>query len=77
MNTMSTMKVSQETKQMIVERKNHEKETIEDVLKRMIAYYDIDRYLDEDEIMAVKEGMDDIRAGRTISDSDLRKEIGF
>ena len=73
----STMRINDETKALIADRKNHPRESLEDVVKRMIAVYDTDRRLDDDELRAVERGMQDIRAGRTIPSADLREKLGL
>ena len=73
----TTMRISAETKELIADRRDHPGEPLEDVIKRMMASYDMDRRLYDDEAGAVELGMRDIRAGRTIPASDLRKKLGL
>ena len=75
--TATTVRIDVETKALIADRKNHPRESLEDVIKRMIAVYDTDRHLSDDELKAVERGMRDVRAGRTISGADLRKKLGL
>ncbi len=75
--TATTVRIDAETKTLISDRKNHPRESLEDVIKRMIAVYDMDRHLNDDELKAVERGMQDVRAGRIISGSDLRKKLGL
>lgn len=73
----TTVRIDAETKALISDRKNHPRESLEDVIKRMIAVYDMDRHLSDDELKAVERGMQDVRAGRTISGANLRKKLGL
>ena len=75
--TATTVRIDTETKALISDRKNHSRESLEDVIKRMIAVYDVDRHLSDGELKAVELGMQDVRAGRTISGADLRKKLGL
>ncbi len=75
--TATTIRINTETKALISDRKNHPRESLEDVIKRMIAVYDADRHLNDDELKAVERGMQDVRAGRTIFGADLRKKLGL
>ncbi|MDE0090664.1 MAG: hypothetical protein OXP12_04825 [Thaumarchaeota archaeon] len=75
--TTTTVRIDTETKTLISDRKNHPRESLEDVIKRMIAVYDMDCHLSDDELKAVERGMRDVRAGRTISGADLRKKLGL
>ena len=73
----TTVRIDAETKALISDRKNHPRESLEDVIKRMIAVYDADRHLSDGELKAVERGMQDVRAGRAISGVDLRKKLGL
>ena len=75
--TATTVRIDTETKALISERKNHSRESLEDVIKRMIKVYDVDRHLCDGEIKAVERGIQDVRVGRTISGTDLRKKLGL
>ncbi|MDE0266314.1 MAG: hypothetical protein OXK17_04730 [Thaumarchaeota archaeon] len=71
------MRIDAETKALISDRKNHPRESLEDVIKRMIVIYDMDRHLNDDELKAVEQGVQDIRMGRTTSGADLKKKLGL
>lgn len=73
--TATTVRIDVETKALISDRKNHPRESLEDVIKRMITVYDMDRHLSDGERKGVERGMQDVRARRIIPSAELRKKL--
>lgn len=76
---METMKLSDKTKNRIVKTKNYSRETMEEVVIRLLDFYqnDPDLLLTEEEVKDVEEGLDDIKAGRVYSHEQVGQMLKF
>ncbi len=75
--SITTIRITSEIKNEIANRANFPGETMESILKRMLEHYDMDLYLNKEEVKTVQKGLDDIKAGQTVSSSELRKKLGL
>ncbi len=73
----TTIKVSSETKDTLVNQKLHNGETLEQVINRLLKSQLTDNYLDEETPSDMQEGLDDIKAGRVHTTKQLKKELGL
>jgi len=73
------MKFTDKTRSRIVEIKNHEHETMDEVVNRLLDHYhaDPDLFLTEKDIEEIQEGLDDIKAGRVYSHEEVGKMLNF
>jgi len=74
---MSTMKISQETKEKLGNFRNYPKEPLDSVVKRMLEYYVQDLTLTDEELGSVQQRLDDIKAGRVYSHQQIKDEFGL
>lgn len=76
---METMKLSDKTKSRIVKTKNYSRETMEEVVIRLLDFYqdDPDLLLTEEEVKDVEEGLNDIKAGRVYSHEQVGQMLKF
>lgn len=73
----STMKVSQKLKGRLEKTRNYPRESLEDVVKRLLEHYDWDLILTDQEVEDVQEGLNDIKNGRVYTTEQLNKELGL
>ena len=73
----TTIKVSPETKGILVEQKLHSNETLDQVINRLLKSQSADDYLDDKILSDMQEGLDDIKAGRVHTTKQLKKELGL
>lgn len=48
-----------------------------DVINRLLDYFEDDDYIDEETEEAIKEGLEEYKAGKSISHEELGKRLGF
>ncbi|PWR73366.1 hypothetical protein ACKUB1_17900 [Methanospirillum stamsii] len=48
-----------------------------DVINRLLDYFEDDDYIDEETETAIKEGLEEHKAGKSISHEELGKKLGF
>lgn len=73
---MTTVQLRQETKEKLDDLKLHPRETYDELIDRLAdAAYD-DEPLSDDEIEAVRESENDIKAGRVRSLREIMKDLG-
>ena len=73
----TTIKVSPETKGILVDQKLHSNETLEQVINRLLKSQSADNYLDDKILSDMQEGLDDIKSGRVHTTKQLKKELGL
>lgn len=73
----TTIKVSFETKDILVDQKLHSGETLDQVINRLLKSQSTDDYLDKKTLNDMQEGLDDIKAGRVHTTKQLKKELGL
>lgn len=71
------MKISKNTKKKLSEQKNYPKETLEDVVLRLLKFSERDDELTPQDIKDIEEGLADIKAGRVVTTEQLRKNLGL
>ena len=73
---MTTVQLRPETKEKLDSLKIHPRETYDELISRLAdAAYD-DEELSEEEITAIKESEEDIKAGRVRNLRDIMKDLG-
>jgi predicted transcriptional regulator len=73
---MTTVQLRPETKEKLDDLKLHPRETYDELIDRLAdAAYD-DEPLSDDEIEAIRESENDIKAGRVRSLRDIMKDLG-
>jgi len=72
-----SMKASPELKEEIRSVQNYPKETLEEIVRRIVAQYKLDLILTDEEIKSVNKGLADIKAGRVYTTKQLEKELGI
>ncbi len=75
--SVTTIKVSTETKETLVEQKLYNGETLEQVINRLLKSQSVDDYLDDQTLNDMQEGLDDIKAGRVHTTEQLKAELGL
>lgn len=73
--TKTTVQINNETLERLKRLKVFNKQSYDDILNKLIDNFD-EETLDEKEIMEIKEGLDDIKNGRTYSIESVAKELG-
>lgn len=76
MGTVTTIRMKTETKALLDDLKLFPRETYDDVVRRLAELAYDDEPLTKEEIEAIAESEDDIRAGRVQSFDAVLKEIG-
>lgn len=73
---MTTMQVSDETKQTVTELKNHPTETYEKALVRILSFYReaLDEDLSDDDLAQMKTSIENLQSGKFKSLSEIRKK---
>lgn len=77
MSSMTTIRVSHQTKELLDDLKHHSKESYEDVIERLATMVIDEEPLSAEEIEDMKASLDDIKAGRTKSLKTVRRELGI
>jgi hypothetical protein len=77
MSSMTTIRISHQTKEILDDLKHHPRESYEDVIGRLATMACDDDPLSDEEIEDMKESLDDIKAGRVKTLKTLRKEMGI
>jgi hypothetical protein len=77
MSSMTTIRVSHQTKDILDGLKIHPTERSEDVIGRLAAMAYDDEPLTDEEIEDMKASLEDIKAGRVKSLKAVRKELGI
>ena len=65
------------TMQRIEKLKTQPDEAPLDVINRLLDYFEDDDYIDEETEEAIKEGLEEYKAGKSISHEELGKRLGF
>jgi len=73
----TTIKVSTKTRATLAEQKLYPSETLEQVINRFLKTQLTDDYLDEQILLDMQEGLDDIKAGRVHTTKELKAELGL
>lgn len=63
--------------QRIEKLKTRPDEAPVDVINRLLDYFEDDDFIDEETESAIIEGLEDYKAGKSISHEDLGKKLGF
>ena len=76
---MKGMKFTDKTRSRIVEIKNHSKETMDEVVNRLLDHYhaDPDLFLTPKDVKEIEEGLADIKAGHVYSHEEVGKMLNF
>jgi len=76
---MKGMKFTDKTRSRIVKTKNYPKETMDEVVNRLLDHYhsDPDLFLTAEDVKEIEEGLADIKAGRVYTTEQLNKELGL
>ena len=69
--------MSLEVKEDLASHRNYPKEPLESVIVRILEHYNKDVTLTKQELADVQEGLEDIKAGRTMSHDDVKKKFGL
>ena len=77
MSSMTTIRVSHQTKELLDELKHHPKESYEVVIGRLATMAVDEEPLSDKEIEDMKASLDDIKAGRVKTLRTVRKELGI
>ncbi|MDD1695667.1 MAG: hypothetical protein LUQ54_02105 [Methanoregula sp.] len=72
----TTVRISLRTKAVLDDLKIHPKESYDDVISRLSHLAYDDEPMTDDELQALKEGMEDFKAGRTRSLEEIMKDLG-
>jgi len=76
MGAITTIRMKTETKALLDDLKLFPRETYDDVVRRLTELAYDDEPLTKEEIEAIAEGEEDIRAGRVQSFDEVLKELG-
>jgi len=77
MSSMTTIRISHQTKELLDDLKHHPKESYEDVIGRLATMACDDEPLSDEEIEDMKASLDDIKAGRVKTLRTVRNEMGI
>jgi predicted transcriptional regulator len=75
MSSMTTIRISHQTKELLDDLKHHKKESYEDVIGRLAAMACDEEPLSFQEIKDMKAGLDDIRAGHVTPKKRLKDSL--
>ncbi|MBI2126396.1 MAG: hypothetical protein HYU02_03665 [Thaumarchaeota archaeon] len=73
----TTIQVAQEVKKMLDELKAHPKESYNMVIKRLLQSKTDQKVLSEETVHNIERGLEDIKAGRVYSTSEVKKRLGI
>ena len=76
MPATTTIRVSNQTKELLDTLKHHPRESYEVVIERLATMAHDDEPLSDEEIEDMKASLDDIRAGRVKTLKAIRSELG-
>ena len=76
MGSVTSIRMTQETKALLDDLKITPRETYDDVVKRLARMVLDDNPLSNDEIEDIKKSLDDIKAGRVQTLKEVRDELG-
>ncbi len=71
------MKASPKLQAKLRSVRNYPKESLEDVVERLLHHYDLDTTLTDQEAKDVKEGLDDIINGKVYTTEQLNAKLGL
>jgi hypothetical protein len=77
MSSMTTIRISPQTKDLLDDLKHHPKESYEEVAVRLATMARDDEPLSDNEIEDMKSSRDDIKAGQIKSLKTIRTELGI
>jgi len=77
MPSMTTIRISRQTKELLDDLKHHSRESYEDVIERLATMACDDEPLSGEEIEDMKASLDDIKAGRVKTLKTVRTELGI
>lgn len=72
----TTVRISLRTKTVLDDLKIHPKESYDEVISRLSHLAYDDEPMTDEELQALKEGLDDVKAGRTRSLDEIMKDLG-
>ncbi|MDO8623421.1 MAG: hypothetical protein Q7R52_04185 [archaeon] len=72
----TTIQINQETLERLKVLKNFERQSYDDILNNLIDNTE-DETLTEEEIEEIKQGLEDVKRGRTIPIEQVAKELGI
>jgi predicted transcriptional regulator len=72
----TTVRISLGTKAVLDDLKIHPKESYDEVIGRLSHLAYDDAPMTDEELQALKEGLDDVKAGRTRSLDEIMKDLG-
>jgi predicted transcriptional regulator len=72
----TTVRISRETKAVLDDLKIHKKESYDEVIGRLSHLAYDDEPMTDGELQALKDGLDDIKAGRARSLEEIMKDLG-
>lgn len=72
----TTVRISRGTKAVLDDLKIHPKESYDEVIGRLSHLAYDDAPMTDEELQALKEGLNDIKAGRTRSLDEIMKDLG-
>ena len=72
----TTVRISLGTKAVLDDLKIHKKESYDEVIGRLSHLAYDDEPMTDEELLALKEGLEDFRAGRTRSLEEIMKDLG-
>lgn len=72
-----SMKASPKLQAKLRGVRNYPKESLEDVVERLLYHYDLDTTLTDQEARDVKEGLDDIINGKVYTTEQLNAKLGL
>ena len=72
----TTVRISLRTKAVLDDLKIHKKESYDEVIGRLSHLAYDDEPMTDEELLALKEGLEDFRAGRTRSLEEIMKDLG-
>jgi predicted transcriptional regulator len=73
----TTIVIRKDLKSRLDEVKRHPRETYNDVIERLIDCSEDDEPLSADTLLAIEEGLEDIRKGKTIPMDEVMKDLGI
>ena len=77
MSETTTIVIHKDLKSRLDEVKLHPRETYNEVIERLLDCSVDDEPLSDETLLAIEEGLEDIRMGRTIPMEEVMKELGI
>jgi len=75
--SVTTLRINDKVKKRLDNLRIHPRETYNDIIDRLITLAIDEEPLSEETLLAIEEGLDDIRKGRTRSLTDVANELGI